>query len=443
MTVELGTIVPEAVTPQEAIEFFRSKGLAPPGDRFDYRDWWGANHARGFVVAKAMKDDVLVTIREAVDRAIAEGKTLDEFRRDLTPELQKLGWWGRQDVEDPKTGRWENVQLGSERRLAVIFDTNVRTAHAAGRWARIQRTKDRFPYLVYRQIQRPTKRDAHVPFHDLVLPVDHPFWLTHFPPNGYFCGCIVRQLTERALRRQGLKVSRDPTGQTRKVQNRRTGEIEDVPLGISPGFDTNPGAAFLAARQGHDRVAGNMPAEARSAELGLIDEARARGIRTGAAHLGVLDLDTGRAVGWTEDGLDDAALAALDDPDRSLAAVVNQPSSTAPEAGDVLSLAARPGLKSLTAVGHDGSLYRLTDAGNEIDAAVAEAYRIAAELLGNVPAGDASRLQPHVALLALSRRGLVRYRTALAPAMRLTAQRVGDRALEDIVRRVVEALAKA
>ena len=70
-------------------------------------------------------------------------------------------------------------------RLRIIFDTNLRTANAAGRWSRVQRNKRLMPFLTYIQIDRPTRRDAHRPFHGVTLPVDHPFWKTHYPPNGW------------------------------------------------------------------------------------------------------------------------------------------------------------------------------------------------------------------------------------------------------------------
>ena len=140
--VDLAPLVtPAAVSPQEALEYFRAKGFAPPDSRFDYRDWHGASHARGFVVAKAMQDDLLRTLRDAVDKAIAEGRTLEQFRTDLEPELKRQGWWGRKTMTDPATGEQRTVQLGSARRLRVIFDTNMRTSYAVGRWVRIQRTK--------------------------------------------------------------------------------------------------------------------------------------------------------------------------------------------------------------------------------------------------------------------------------------------------------------
>ena len=108
------------LAPREAIAFFRSKGFAPALQRFDYRDHWREEHARDFVVAKAMQDDVLATIREDLDKAISGGTTLDAFRDGLAPKLGAQGWWGRSVERDPLNGELRDVELGSMRRMRPV-----------------------------------------------------------------------------------------------------------------------------------------------------------------------------------------------------------------------------------------------------------------------------------------------------------------------------------
>jgi SPP1 gp7 family putative phage head morphogenesis protein len=234
--------------PLEAIAYFTSKGYAPPRQRFSWYDVWRDEHARMFTVAKAMQDDILALFRDELTAALQEGRTMDEFIERLTPALQQAGWWGRQAEVDPLTGTLQDVQLGNRRRLRVIFDTNMRTSYAAGRWARIQRTKAAFPFLQYRQVDRPTKREEHARYHGIILPVDHPAWEKIFPPNGWFCGCSVRQLTRSQMAREGLSVTEDFELESETFMNPRSGETSDLPLGVHPGFDTNPGALWLAER---------------------------------------------------------------------------------------------------------------------------------------------------------------------------------------------------
>ena len=203
-----------------------------------------------------MRLDILEAVRGEVDRAIADGIAFGEFHESLEPRLRSLGWWGRQPMVDPETGEIRVVQLGSPRRLHTIFDTNLRTSYAAGRWERIQRVKESSPWLRYVAVQDSRTRPEHMAWHGTVLPVDHPFWRTHYPPNGWKCRCTVEQLSDRDLEEFGLSPSDGPpegSGETRPWLNRRTGETARVPLGIDPGFSHNAGIANVG-RDAADRL---------------------------------------------------------------------------------------------------------------------------------------------------------------------------------------------
>ena len=238
----MAAIEPINVPPQEAIEHFRRKGFAIG---FDWRDVDAATHAVAFTVAKGMRQDVLEDIREAVDEAIADGTTFRQFYNRLAPTLQEKGWWGRREMTDPLTGERRIVQLGSPRRLQIIFDTNIRTAYAKGHWEKIERLRARMPYLRYTAVLDARTRPEHRAWHGTVLPVNHPWWRTHFPPNGWRCRCSSMQLSQSDLDRYGYSVSPDPDNRAREWTNRRTGEITQVPLGIDPGFAHNVGMLDL------------------------------------------------------------------------------------------------------------------------------------------------------------------------------------------------------
>ncbi|MEZ5709717.1 MAG: phage minor head protein [Blastomonas sp.] len=234
---------PPALQPREAINFFRGKGFA---FGFDWRDVWQEEHARAFTVAKAMSRDLLEDIRDAVDAAIAGGETLREFREKLTPLLIARGWWGKSVERDPLTGEEKIVQLGSPRRLRTIFDMNLRSAYAAGRWERIQRQKKRFPFLIYVSVKDGRERPEHGAWHNTVLPVDDGWWQTHYPPCGWNCRCTARPANQRMLDRSGLKLTDPVRFPARDYVNKRTGEVTRIERGIDPGFSFNIGEAYLA-----------------------------------------------------------------------------------------------------------------------------------------------------------------------------------------------------
>ena len=225
--------------PAEAVAFFRAKGFRIS---FAWQDVWQAEHGEAFTVAKAMSEDILADIREAVDSALSEGATFRQFERRLTPVLQDKGWWGRKTLIDPLTGAARRVQLGSPRRLKTIFDVNMRVSHAVGRWQRIERLAERKPFLRYSAVLDSRTRPAHRAWHGTVLPLGHSWWETHYPPNGWRCRCTVIQLSERELERFGFEENaRAPRSPLVEHRNRRTGEIIEVPKGIDPGWDYHVG----------------------------------------------------------------------------------------------------------------------------------------------------------------------------------------------------------
>lgn len=226
-----------APVPREALEYFR---LRAPKVGFDYRDVWLQEHAHAFTVAKAMEVEILMDIREALSKAIAEGRTLEQFRKDLTPLLQRKGWWGKRVMTDPRTGEQVVAQLGSPRRLRTIYRANLRAARAAGIWQRAQRTKKTLPYFLYELGPSKEHRKEHSDWAGTLLPVDDPWWNDHFPPNGWGCKCRVRQVSRRDAGRRGGPTSR-PARNPEERLNRRTREVQIVDKGIDPAWASNPG----------------------------------------------------------------------------------------------------------------------------------------------------------------------------------------------------------
>jgi hypothetical protein len=227
----------EVTPPTDVLDYFRGRKLAPA---FSWLDVWGQEHAHAFTVAKAVDVDVLAAFRGTIDDAIARGLGYEEWRAQLQPKLASLGWWGPRTVEDADSGARKPVDFSSPRRLQNIFWSNMRAARAAGQWERAQASKDVLPYLLYVETTAADPRQEHLEWVGTLLPIDHEFWATHFPPNGWGCQCAVRQVGRAEAKRLG-GVSPDPVMRTRIFENRRTGERVEVPVGIDPGWHTNPG----------------------------------------------------------------------------------------------------------------------------------------------------------------------------------------------------------
>lgn len=231
----LQAVRPFATDPIEAINFLRNKLDIPTSM---WTDLWQEEHSIGFTVAGAQTKALVKDFHEVVLKAIRDGTTIDEFRRDFDRIVEDHGW---------------SYNGSRGWRSRVIFDTNINTAYAAGRWEQIQRVKVERPYLRYVHLEnQPHPRLEHAAWHNTILPVDDPWWLTHYPPNGWFCHCTVESLSERDLARYGLSVSAQapPTRMVERIINTVEGpRTVLVPEGIDPGFAYRPGAMpeFLMA----------------------------------------------------------------------------------------------------------------------------------------------------------------------------------------------------
>lgn len=229
--------------PAEAIRYFRGKGLKAS---FAWQDMWQEEHAKAFTVAKAMRGSVLQDIRDYVDAALADGTTFETFLKGLRPKLQAQGWWGRAPMTDDLTGETREVQLGSPRRLRTIFDVNMRTAYAAGRWERIQSTKADLQFLRYQTAGDDRVRPEHAAWDGTTLPVDDAWWDEHYPPCDWGCRCTTIQISAGQLARDGEEPTDKPvTFPARSWTNPRTGEVVSVERGIGPGWGYNVGNAYL------------------------------------------------------------------------------------------------------------------------------------------------------------------------------------------------------
>ncbi len=154
---------------EEQIAFFQNK-LNIPTKRWD--DLWKEQHAKGFMSAGAYKADLLADLRAAVDKAIADGITLDEFRGDFDSIVETHGW---------------SYKGSRNWRSELIYSTNIRTAYAAGRWEQLTDPDvlEHSPYLTYRHGDSRFPRPQHLAWDGLTLPADDPWWKTHYPPNGW------------------------------------------------------------------------------------------------------------------------------------------------------------------------------------------------------------------------------------------------------------------
>lgn len=216
----------ESLPFDEAIAFFRQKQTVP-SEHWD--DLWQEQHDVAFTVAGATKADLLAELRDAIDEAISEGTTLEQFREKFDDIVDRFGW---------------SYKGGRNWRTRVMLETNIQTSYQAGRYAQLTDPdvlKDR-PYWEYVHHDAVHPRPLHVSWDRTVLPADDPWWSTHFTPNGWGCHCTVNSLSHADLADMGKKgPDKAPDDGTYEWTNPRTGEVHTIPNGIDPGWAYNPG----------------------------------------------------------------------------------------------------------------------------------------------------------------------------------------------------------
>jgi hypothetical protein len=213
---------------EEAIDFFRGKARVPTAH---WDDVWRTAHAHSFMVAGAATDALLEDFQTAIAGALKDGTTLATFRKVFDSIVEKHGW------DYNGTPGW---------RSRIIYETNLSAAYSAGRYAQLTEpeTLKHFPFWTYIHSGSSHPRLQHLAWNGLTLKADDPFWASHYPPNGWRCGCRVSATSDAGLGRMGKSApDTAPPIETRAWRS-RSGVEHQVPVGIDPGFDYNVGQAW-------------------------------------------------------------------------------------------------------------------------------------------------------------------------------------------------------
>ncbi|ATJ89418.1 MULTISPECIES: phage head morphogenesis protein [Acetobacter] len=221
------------LAPKDAISFFRGKVNRQSAS---FGELEAEAHARSFSVAGAMSDALLNDFRKNIDQALRGEVTLKQLVQDFPDLTKRYGW------EYHGTPGW---------RAMTIYQTNLSTAYSAGQYRQLTTPEalDIYPYWRYRHHACQNPRPQHVAWDGLILRADDPFWATHFPPNGWRCHCTVEPVSRRDLKKNNWVVSQSPVIETRPWRNPVNGQIVHVPIGIDPGFQTNPGLLWAQAEK--------------------------------------------------------------------------------------------------------------------------------------------------------------------------------------------------
>ncbi|MCI0333542.1 MAG: phage head morphogenesis protein [Planctomycetes bacterium] len=179
--------------------------------------------ARAFTVARESSEDTLATIRDVLAETVDQGASLEAFKRNLGPALEKsfIG-----------PGHLENV-----------FRTNVQAAFHAGHdeLADDPIVAEVFPYMEILPIRDARARSTHLSLARLGLSGtgiyrrdDKAFWALFMPPIEWNCRCGVNLMTIDAAARAGVREAQEwlRTGNKPVLQSR----LQFIPWRPDPLF---------------------------------------------------------------------------------------------------------------------------------------------------------------------------------------------------------------
>ena len=189
--------------PEEIVDFFKSKGLKTS---FNWHEVYEDAHATAFTVAKMTELDLLSDTKKLLERAIENGESFSTFKKDAKKLFSQKGWSGFKELKDPKTGEIIKAELGTPRRMKLIYDCNMNSAYAVGRYREMLEEIDVAPIWVFKTMADGRERPAHAAMHDKAYRADDTFWLVFIPPLDWGCRCYVINLTKYQAEQLGIKV---------------------------------------------------------------------------------------------------------------------------------------------------------------------------------------------------------------------------------------------
>ena len=149
---------PTSLPFREQAEFFRRKLNLPTES---WTDVYAREHDYAFVVAGANRDDLVRDFRQAVQKVIEDGGTLEAFRKDFDRVVAKHGW---------------SYNGGRNWRSRVIYETNLRSSYMAGRYEQLMAVREQRPFWQYIHsdaVEFP--RPEHQTWNGMILRWDDPW----------------------------------------------------------------------------------------------------------------------------------------------------------------------------------------------------------------------------------------------------------------------------
>jgi SPP1 gp7 family putative phage head morphogenesis protein len=169
----------------EAVDAFRKR---VPMTRDAWDELNTAERERAFMVSEVTLASVVADVWEAMDAAIANGGTYQEFAATAGAAL---------------TEHWGGEKPG---RLETIFRTNLNAAYNEGRHEILTApaVKEARPFWRLDGVDDDRQSEICRRVDGTVLPADDSWWKKNSPPRHFNCRCIITPLTEDDANDEGV-----------------------------------------------------------------------------------------------------------------------------------------------------------------------------------------------------------------------------------------------
>lgn len=170
---------------EEAIDMFRERVPIAAEEFYALDD---VARQRAFTVSNVAQADIIADVYDAIEKAIEDGTTLEDFADVIGPKLEAA--WG----------------VPNASRVDLIFRNNVGQAYTAGRYRQLTDpvVLEARPYWRFDGIHDDRQSTICRKLDGTIRPADDPWWNTHTPLLHHGCRSTITSLTEEEARAEGI-----------------------------------------------------------------------------------------------------------------------------------------------------------------------------------------------------------------------------------------------
>ena len=218
-----------------------------------------------FYVTGMTRAEALAEVHSSLNNIITNGGTISDFKKEFKAIAERTGFTPRE---------------GISRRAETVFETNMHSALNAGIMQRMRETVTTRPYASLLTAGGARTCGNCSMMGGVTMTIQQ--WDTRGgPPFHHRCRCELRSFSVTQVERYDLKISDPATdsvtrleknGATRQIPlnatyqyvNPRTGKVESIPEGISPGFNYPKGTSNARVNEAVVSKANELPAPLQS-----------------------------------------------------------------------------------------------------------------------------------------------------------------------------------